>query len=222
MSAMENRIKERLTGAAILVALIVMLVPEMFRGQGDHGSAPAGGSNGPAGSSDGAPMRSYTIDLSNNAKGGTPLQSMVDSTEPSTPAATAVASAPQAAGNATVANTGDVPAAVPTATPAASKQLASAPPQPSQPSEPTRHAAPATTRAAAGSWSVQLGLFSKRENAERMVAEAKAKGFNVSISGADAKGLFHVRTASSSDRTSAQNLAQRLKGEGFAATVVGP
>src|SRR3974390_3596565 len=100
MSAMENRIKERLTGAAILVALIVMLVPEMFRGQGDHGSAPAGGGNGP-GASDGAPMRSYTIDLSNNAKSGTPLQSTADSSEPSTPAATAVASAPQAAGNAT-------------------------------------------------------------------------------------------------------------------------
>ena len=30
---METRLKQRLTGAAILVALVVMLVPEMFHGQ---------------------------------------------------------------------------------------------------------------------------------------------------------------------------------------------
>ena len=60
---MENRLKERLTGAAILVALVVMLVPEMFHGQrGDIAASP--GSSG-----DGPPVRSYTIDLSNSPSG---------------------------------------------------------------------------------------------------------------------------------------------------------
>ncbi len=65
---MENRLKERLTGAAILVALIVLLVPEMFRGQRGDAAAPASSGDGP-------PMRSYTIDLSNSPASKAPLQS---------------------------------------------------------------------------------------------------------------------------------------------------
>ena len=56
-TAMENRLKERLTGAAILVALIVLLVPEMFHGQRRDVAGNAGSSG------EGPPMRSYTIDL---------------------------------------------------------------------------------------------------------------------------------------------------------------
>ena len=66
---MENRLKERLTGAAILVALIVMLVPEMFHGQRGNVAAVAGSSG------EGPPVRSYTIDLSNGATRAGPLQS---------------------------------------------------------------------------------------------------------------------------------------------------
>ncbi|MGA8706912.1 MAG: hypothetical protein WB646_07980, partial [Steroidobacteraceae bacterium] len=65
---MENRLKERLTGAAILVALIVLLVPEMFRGQRGDTAAPASSGDGP-------PIRSYTIDLSNSPASKAPLQS---------------------------------------------------------------------------------------------------------------------------------------------------
>src|SRR5580700_10194709 len=66
---MENRLKERLTGAAILVALIVLLVPEMFHGQRSEVPASAGSSG------EGPPLRSYTIDLSNGAARTAPLQS---------------------------------------------------------------------------------------------------------------------------------------------------
>ena len=69
---------------------------------------------------------------------------------------------------------------------------------------------------------MQLGIFSKRENAERLMSDAKGKGFNVTISSADPKGLFHVRTAGLPDRTAAQTLAQRLKADGFQAAVVAP
>src|SRR5450755_5023904 len=65
---MENRLKERLTGAAILVALVVMLVPEMFHGQ--RGDVAASASS----SGEGPPVRSYTIDLSNNPTHTAPLQ----------------------------------------------------------------------------------------------------------------------------------------------------
>ena len=52
---MESRAKQRLTGAIILVALFVLLVPELLTGPGD--SHPA------ADSPSGEGMRSYTIDL---------------------------------------------------------------------------------------------------------------------------------------------------------------
>jgi cell division septation protein DedD len=112
---MENRLKERLTGAAILVALVVMLVPEMFHGQrGDIAASP--GSSG-----DGPPVRSYTIDLSNSPSGSAPLQSTPvtaanagSDDKPAAapqPAATNAAAANAAAASAAPANTpaADVP-----------------------------------------------------------------------------------------------------------------
>ena len=51
---MEERLKQRLTGAAILVALIVLIVPELFHGhRADRGGKAVSASEGP-------PMRSYT------------------------------------------------------------------------------------------------------------------------------------------------------------------
>ena len=52
------KVKERLTGAIILVALIVLLVPELLHGpiRADHAAAAASSAEEP-------PLRSYTIDL---------------------------------------------------------------------------------------------------------------------------------------------------------------
>jgi cell division septation protein DedD len=222
---MENRLKERLTGAAILVALIVMLVPEMFRGQrgGDAANPTAGGTSG----TDGPPVRSYTIDLSNNPKSSGPLQSTTESqlVAPAPTGASAPAMAPAIAPVAPPPAPAPAPVSVPTAKPT--------PPQPQTPGHTPNaarvaHSTPAGAPAAApkaanaGPWSVQLGIFSKRENAERLVSDAKVKGFNVGVSSADSKGLFHVRTAGLPDRTAAQTLAQRLKADGFQAAVVAP
>jgi DedD protein len=206
---MENRLKERLTGAAILVALIVLLVPEMFHGQRSDVAASAGSSG------EGPPVRSYTIDLSNGPARTAPLQS--------TPAT----SASNAAGEAT-------------AQPAPPAQ----PAQPAQPATPAMHAthadtalseaakppptasapgnAAASAHAAAAGWSVQLGLFAQRDNAERLMHSAQTKGFAVNVSDRDAKGLYHVHAAGLADRAAAQALQQRLRDQGFAAAVVAP
>jgi cell division septation protein DedD len=206
---MENRLKERLTGAAILVALIVLLVPEMFHGQRSDVAASAGSSG------EGPPVRSYTIDLSNGPARTAPLQS--------TPAT----SASNAAGEAT-------------AQPAPPAQ----PAQPAQPATPAMHAthadtalseaakpsptasapgnAAASAHAGAAGWSVQLGLFAQRDNAERLMHSAQTKGFAVNVSDRDAKGLYHVHAAGLADRAAAQALQQRLRDQGFAAAVVAP
>jgi DedD protein len=58
-------VKERLTGAIILVLLIVLLVPELLSGpKGPTAPAPAGGA---APSSEEPPLRSYTINLGDDA-----------------------------------------------------------------------------------------------------------------------------------------------------------
>jgi DedD protein len=220
---MENRLKERLTGAAILVALIVALVPELFRGQSGtpSGSAATATTGSPGGSSgDGPPVRTYTIDLSNNP-GTAPLQSATEPeptrTQASTPPAAVVS-----------------PPASPPPTPAPPVASPSAAPHTIAPSPPAAHVARAQPTAntspipvapkatSGGNWSVQLGLFSKRENAERMVSDAKAKGFNAAVSNADAKGQFHVHVTGLTDRSAAQAIAQKLKGEGLPAAVVAP
>ena len=219
---MENRLKERLTGAAILVALIVALVPELFRGQS---SAPASSvttaaiSNSSSG--DGAPVRTYTIDLSNNP-GSVPLRSATEPEPTQSPVATAptpVAAQPvppPPAAPAASASTLSSSASSTTPTPAHAARI------PTAPSTNTSPTAPPARTAPGANWSVQLGLFSKRENAERLMNEARAKGFNAGISNPDGKGQFHVHVTGLTDRGAAQAMAQKLKGEGLPAAVVAP
>jgi DedD protein len=189
---MENRLKERLTGAAILVALIVLIVPEMFRGP----PPPAGVRGAPA-AGEGPPVRSYTIDLNAN---GTPATPPRLSGPPQGPAATS----PAAAGTALAPV---APAAV-----AAGQGLV---------------AGPGTTgrRTGAGSgtpgWSVQLGLFSKADNATRLAHAAHGKGFTVRVS-RSARGLYRVALGGLADRAAALQAARRLRAAGLPAAVVGP
>lgn len=140
---------------------------------------------------DHAPMRSYTMEL----------------------------------GPAAHANSGPIAAStavVPAAPPRASEPpaLSSAPIKP--PPEVTRAAkaarppplhAPAHGAAA---WTVQLGTFSNRENAARLVASLKAHGFSAAVSEAPRNGhkLFRVRVGTERDRAAAQKLQGRLRAAG--------
>ncbi|MGH8219716.1 MAG: hypothetical protein ACREUT_14315, partial [Steroidobacteraceae bacterium] len=62
---MNSRIRERLTGAAILVAVIVLLVPELL-------SRPQHAAPRPVAVVDEAPVRSYTLSLSETQQSATP------------------------------------------------------------------------------------------------------------------------------------------------------
>ncbi|HEY1724657.1 MAG TPA: SPOR domain-containing protein [Steroidobacteraceae bacterium] len=255
---METRLKQRLTGAAILVALVVALVPEMFRGQ--HSDVAATTSS----SGEGPPIRSYFIDLSNGATRTAPLQSAPASSsgsdeKPTTPAPTtpAVPDHPTPNGSASAAASpstpppvsAPAPAAAPTVVASAPNYPAAAPgdavPAPSHhstaPSTPARasvsapahapsapsgaaasaHTAPAPSHAgSSGGWGVQLGLFAKRDNAERLVRAAQDKGFSVSVSSPDARGLYRVYAGGMADRVAAEAYSQRLKDQGLPAAVV--
>jgi DedD protein len=212
---METRLKERLTGAAILVALIVLVVPELFHGQQPDVAANTGSSG------EGPPVRSYTIDLSNGSARTAPLQSTDSAGE------SAAGTAPA---NGSAAGTpGVTPPVAPSpatyggsAAPAA--PAAKTKPTPAAPVSAPNHAASktASASASASAWSVQLGLFASHENAERLMHSAQSKGFPVSVSDADGKGLYHVVAAGLADRAAAQALQGRLQTQGFQAALVAP
>ncbi len=183
----QEHLKIRLTGAIILVIVVVMLVPEMFRGR-----PPGGAAHGSA-TVDELPLRSYTIDL----RGNSPPQS---GTTVSTPGQVAASVPPVTAATTAVSNAVTAPpaAVAPVTTPAAAPAPAAA------------AAAPSGLR-----WTVQVGTFSRRDFAEQMVKQVRAKGFAVTVAGPDDRGLYRVRSAPVSTRASAEGLRQKMVAQGL-------
>ena len=196
---METRVKERLVGAVILVALIVALVPEIL--SGPH--KPAG-----AGSSETAeqPLRTYTIDLEERGfpAEDTPPTSSASAPQPEPPA---LAPAP----------------ASPDETPESSDTapVASSTPEPA-PVTQARAEPPDRESAATSGWAVQLGSFSNADNAERLARELRARGYQAFVSPYESAGQkrIRVRVGPERDRARAEQLAQRLRREGRQAAVV--
>jgi DedD protein len=222
---LQDQLKERLTGAAILVAVVVLLVPELF-----HGRPPAG--TGAGASTAGPPVRSVTIDLGDGAatrplteNAPEPPASMAPAANtPGTatvadPAASAATARPAAnpvtpAVNAAATTTPPAPVAnAPVAnSPVANAKSASVrttSPAPAAASSANSHAG------AASGWTVQLGSFSRREFADRMVKDAAARGFTVVVAGPDDRGLYRVRSAPRPDRAAALALKQKMQASGF-------
>ena len=204
--------KERLTGAIILVALIVVLVPELLSGP----IRPAARTRGPAPSAEEAPLRSYTINLADEPHGGTSSLQMQPSGAPA-PAAepAAPASKPQ-------------PAAAPTArsepatppTPAASTPAPAAPAPHAAATAPPPAASPAAPTAT-GAYVVQLGSFANRANADRLAKQVHGLGYPVSVSrGSTGRRLYRVLVGPARDRASAEQMAAKLRAQGHAGAVV--
>jgi len=216
-------VKERLTGAIILVALMVLLVPELLTGPIRF--APRTASVAP--SAEEPPLRSYTINLADDAHSRsaappgpqqpTPLEApapggsgaaqapAVESTRSA--AASAARSAPQA-----------LPAAPPPVLPAKSVPAKSVP---ASAAAPSTAAGGAANGVAAGTWMVQLGSFASRANAERLARQVRAGGFKVSLSQASSgRRLFRVRVGPAHDRAGAMQLAAKLRAAGHDGAIV--
>jgi cell division septation protein DedD len=226
---MEDRIKQRLTGAAIVVALLVLLVPEMFRGRPPAAPPVTSGGTGSAG---GPPVRSYTIELRDRAAGSggpgaasapmTSDQPALASSSEQPPEATA--RAPGAAPGVGAATAGQAPAAVSGAAPSAAVPSAAvqAAPLPAAASAPEpAPAAPAASGGAADAerYQVQLGLFASRANADRLAAKVARQGVKVRVSGPDARNLYRVHTPTYGTRDEAQVVQQKLRELGLTAAL---
>jgi cell division septation protein DedD len=200
-------VKERLTGAIILVALVVLLVPELLTGP--LRSTPRAAAL--ATSAEEAPLRSYTINLAEDAH----ARAASHASGPEQPAPLSAAAPPSSAA------ASDAPSATPDTTAQPAPAAApSAPPAAAAPSAPTP-AASTTTESAAGGWVVQLGSFASRANAERLAHAVRARGFTVSVSqGSSGRRLYRVRVGPVKDHGAANELAAKLRAQGHSGAIV--
>ena len=190
---MEGSVKERLTGALIFVAVVVVIVPEMF-----SGPAPRPPATQPAQSSEGGlPLRTYSMTLNDSGE----TRALV----PATPASAASTTEPA------------------TAQPTVSEPL---------PAEPAPVAAVASMPAtpepiaatAGGSWWLQVGIFSSRDNAQRLLQKLRTSGFAVDLDKylAGGKEMFRVRAGPVRDRSEALALQTRLAASGNNSVLLAP
>jgi DedD protein len=210
-----GHVKERLTGAIILVALIVLLVPELLTGPIRMRSAP-GAATAPAAppvaraATADAPLRSYTLTLgappppqAATPAATAPAQPAVSSRQgppqssPGNPAESPKEGTGESASEGADAGRSENREARPARPPAdtaakahtAGRRAQSAGTAASlQDAKSPTHLATRDTRppAASTGWVVQLGSFVSRQNADRLAHTLAGKGFHMSVSPARA------------------------------------
>jgi DedD protein len=233
---MERRAKERLIGASILVVLIVLVVPELLSGPKPTASAPQP-QRLPAAASTPEPIRNVTVDL---ATSKAPTTAETDSAPPAAPeatlqpasAATVPAPEPESEARATAPAAAPAPPTVGGPAdrgPAVRGPPVSGPPVSgpldSQASSPISKAGSAHGEVSRSpSWSVQLGSFASRANADNLVHRLKAQGFAAYIltGGSGAATRHRVRVGPLADRGAAERNAAKLKTLGHSSSLVAP
>jgi cell division septation protein DedD len=94
-----------------------------------------------------------------------------------------------------------------------------------KPEQPVQQPAPvAKAPEGAARWWTQLGSFSSRENAGRLVRQLRAAGYAMEMTKVSAAGkeLYRVRAGPVHSRAEAQALQARLAAAGHKSTIVAP
>jgi cell division septation protein DedD len=208
---MEDALKARLIGATVLVALAVLLIPELLSGRkpAEPVVAQAGAGRG---------TRTFTIEL--DGASGSPVATQVArSPAPTTtpaPLPTPGSEAAQVAGEASA------PVAVPQPKPAAAPPAAVPEPRPEVVASPAPEPAPVQVIPARGGWAVQVGAFGSAEAANKLVRQLQAADFAAYVAPVSRSGktLHRVRVGPVTERAGAEALVPALKARGLPATVV--
>ena len=212
---MDRRVKERLIGASILVVLIVLVVPELLSGPKPAGPPPALPAAMPE------PIRNVTVDLSTSKPAAIPDAEAAVAPPPAS-AATVAPAARDAPGPPASAASPAPLNSIPHATP-------NLPPTNAPAANPQARAAAVETPAhspisAAHAWSVQLGSFASRANADKLMRQLKGQGFSVFVApgGPGSSVRYRVRVGPLADRESAERMAAKLKTLGHVSSLVSP
>ena len=243
---MDSGLKERLVGAAVLIALGVWLIPWILDGRDTAGVVePEATVTLPAGDSPAA-TRTRTISLADGSEsrrtdqdeagtGAEPATGTETATEDSpadTTDATAASEAPPASAVAASVATESGAAEISQPRPVGG-QTAASDPEP-MPDRAVATAAAPVDEAAGGSpsesepseseegWFVQLGSFSEEDNAKRLAERVATFGYKAEVSAYRAGGreLKRVRVGPSASREAASVIASSLSAHGFVAQVV--
>jgi DedD protein len=200
--AVEGPLKERLTGALIVVAVLVIVVPEMLSGPGKSSATDPTGDAGP-------PVRTYSLELGTTAAPLTQDQSALtpQSAEPPAPPVEAVPE-PE-------------PATEPAPAPVAQVPPAQQAPDVKPAAIPVAEAPKAASR---DQWWTQLGSFSSRDNAERLARDLRGKGHAIDVARirVGGKELYRVRAGPVASREAAVALQSRLAAAGHKSSLVPP
>lgn len=214
---MDESLKARLIGAAVLVALAVLLIPELLSGRKTAEPQPVDPATARG-------TRTFTIELNGGRASGNPPAPPVAEAPSPAPAAVAQRPVPEAPAAETesaptepvaaVVTTPAPDAAVPRTPVAAAKPEAAAPVAP----PPAQAGAPA----ARGGWAVQVGAFGSAAAAQRLVKDLQGAGYRAFVSPVTRSGktLHRVRVGPEAARDDANRLAERLKARGLPTAVV--
>lgn len=213
---MDQGLKERLVGAAVLVAIAVWLIPWVLDGPDNPVETGPASLQLPA-SQEPVPMRTQTLKLGEPPAAAQPAGAAPEKTD--APVETVVAAA-----------TPEPPAVPP---PTVTPSVASPPPVAAQPPPKTASAEPprkpaATPQSAAapspakGDWTVQLGVFADESNARRLADRASTYGYkaNVVPYKTNGKAMYRVRVGAYGSKGPADATASALGAHGITAKVV--
>jgi DedD protein len=218
---MDRRVKERLVGASILVALIVLIVPELLSGPTPSAVMPKPPVSAPE------PIRNVTVDLAPSGAMAPAAEAAIASSarppeSPSGKAAGGDTTSGKAAGG--DAARGDAARGVAVSGAAAGASAAPSVPLETAAPPPTSAAAAAKPAMAGHAWAVQLGSFASRDNADKLLRQLRAQGFSVFLlSGGSGPSLrYRVRIGPMADRGAAAQEVAKLKSMGHIASIVPP
>ena len=205
---MERALKERIIGAVVLVAVVVLVVPVFLDGPPVDGEVRS--ERVPLPGQD--EQNTQTIVLDRDRTEPVPAAKLADTPPAEEPQTQPVVSRPAPA---TVAKQTPAPK------PAAQEPKVEAKPPAEEPPRSKPSVAPATT-STTGMFAVQLGSFSNKQNAEKLAADLRKQGFAAFLSQlqTDSGQLQRVRIGPQKDRQAAEAMAARLAKAGHKGQVV--
>lgn len=225
---MERQLQERLTGAAVLIIIAVILVPEMFSGPKSRAVDSADAINT-------AQVKTYQVELEPHAV----TQTAVESVEPVEPievvARPEVAVKTQPSAVTQPSPVSESSASVSVQSAASSTSIASVSSSSASSASSKRSSAksstessaksvePATKKAPAnGKWAIQIGSFSTKARAQEVIAKLNSMGIKATATSITSgkKVLYRVRTSGMADRTAAVTTLKKVESTFPGASVV--
>jgi len=223
---MERQLKERLIGAAVLIAVAVIMVPEMFSGSGSHDNdTQKPETDSSASSTESGQIKTYRIELqhrdANLASSATlsPPQPVVADTA----ADAAVANSINASHSVSESSSSSTTVAVSVSSSSQKSALVA------QSSISAAHVSSSVSSlhsasSIAAGWAIQLGSFGTESTAKQLVTTAKSHGLAAYVASAEVgnKTVYRVRVGPYPDRDAAETALSKLKRSYAQASLVAP